>query len=30
VTWNDNFPGLGHPGSFATPHKLDDRPAAGA
>ncbi len=28
VTWNDNFPGLGQPGSFATPHKLDNRLAA--
>jgi hypothetical protein len=28
VTWHENFPKLGQPGSFATPHKLDDRPAA--
>jgi hypothetical protein len=28
VAWNDNFPALGRPGSFATPHQSDNRPAA--
>ena len=28
VPWSDGFPGLGKPGSFAAPHKFEDRPAA--
>ena len=28
VPWSDAFPGLGKPGSFASPHKFEGRPAA--